>query len=62
MFQREPPKHIRRMLDIEQASSYMGIGKTLARQKLKEIKAERHIGRRVVYDKEIIDKYLDNLK
>lgn len=50
-----------RMLNIKSAAPYMGLGPTCARALLKQIGAEKHIGRRVVYDKQVIDAYLDNL-
>ena len=51
----------KRMLTIEEASPYIGLGLTKSRSLLKNIGAERHFGRRVVYDRKIIDFYLDSL-
>lgn len=50
-----------RMFDIEQASAYIGKGKTAARVWLKEIGARRSYGRMVRYDRTVIDKVLDQM-
>lgn len=51
-----------RMLSLRQSADYMGVGINTARKLGKEIGAIRHYGRRVVLDKNVIDKYLDNLE
>lgn len=51
----------KRLLNIDEACNYIGLGKTFARAYLKEIGAERRIGsRRVLFDKEVIDASIDN--
>ena len=56
------PNQEQRMLDIDSASIYINLGITATRKLLKSIGAERHIGRRVVFDKRIIDAYLDGME
>ena len=46
----------RRLMSIEQASIYIGLGKSSAQKYLKKIGAALKIGRRTLYDKVIIDK------
>lgn len=50
-----------RMLDVKQLANYMGIGTSNARIVGEEMGALKRIGRRVLYDKKIVDKYLDEL-
>ena len=50
----------KRMLSIEEAAFYIGMGRTKSRTWLKEIGAIRKIGSRVVCDRKIIDDALDN--
>ncbi len=50
-----------RMMPIDQAAAYIGQGITRTRQLLNDIGAKRSIGRRVVYDKHVIDTWLDSL-
>jgi len=49
-----------RMLSINEASVYLGIGRSTAIQFLQEIGAKRKIGKRSLYDKNVIDEYLNN--
>lgn len=51
----------KRLLNIDEACNYMGLGKTFARAYLKKIGAEKKIGsRRVLFDKTVIDAAIDN--
>lgn len=50
----------KRLLSTKEVQRYCGIGKNTARDWGREIGAERRIGRRVLYDKAIIDRALDN--
>lgn len=50
-----------RMLNEAEAAAYIGLGKNNARKVLTSIGARKSIGRRVIYDKKVIDKYLDDL-
>lgn len=49
-----------RMFSINEAAIYLGIGRSTAIQFLQEIGAKRKIGKRALYDKNIIDEYLNN--
>ena len=51
----------KRMLCIDDASAYIGMGKSRTREIMEELGAKRKIGRRVVYDKKVIDEWLDSL-
>ena len=51
----------KRMLNAEEASTYIGMGISRTRQLMSEVGAKRVLGRRVVYDKVIIDKWLDSM-
>ena len=51
----------KRMLSIEEASQYIGQGETKTRAYMEEIGAVRKIGRRVLFDKAVIDYALDQL-
>lgn len=51
----------KRMISAEEAAAYIGMGMSKTRQLLSEIGAKRNLGRRVVYDKVIIDKWLDSM-
>jgi hypothetical protein len=50
----------KRMLSIEECQSYIGLGKNSTRKLMKDIGAERKIGSRCLYDKHVIDNYLDS--
>lgn len=52
----------KRMLSIHEASTYLGIGRNTALKFLESIGAKQHIGRRVLYDKFVIDQYFDSQK
>lgn len=51
----------KRMLDINEVCSYTGQGRTRARQYMDEIGATRKFGKRVLFDKKIIDAALDRM-
>ena len=50
-----------RMIGVDQASFYIGHGRSKTMQIMETIGAKRRIGRRVVYDKVVIDRWLDSL-
>lgn len=49
----------KRLLNIKEVSSYIGVGQTQARQYMKEIGAIKRFGRRVLFDKTVIDAALN---
>lgn len=49
----------KRLLSVEEASGYLGLGKSAAKIYLEKIGAKRKIGRRVLYDKTVIDTALN---
>lgn len=51
----------KRLLNIEEVCAYTGMGKTKARKYMDEISATRHFGKKVVFDKTVIDGALDIL-
>ena len=51
----------KRMLSVEEAAFYIGMGRTKCREWLKQIGAIRKIGSRVVCDRKIIDAALDSM-
>ena len=52
----------KRMLSEKEARIYLGLGRTKTRELCKDIKAVMHIGARVLYDRSVIDSYLNNLQ
>lgn len=48
-----------RLLNIQEASAYLGIGVSTARKYMEEIGAVRRIRNRVLYDKKAIDRALE---
>lgn len=58
---REESMISKRMLQEPEMKLYVGLGRSKAREFCEEIGATVKIGRRVLYDKVIIDKYFDNL-
>lgn len=52
----------KRMLSEKEAQAYLGLGRTKTRELCKEINAVTHIGTRVLYDKVILDKFLDQIR
>ena len=51
----------KRMLSIEEACFYTGMGRTACRVWLDKIGATKKIGRRVICDREVIDRELDTM-
>lgn len=49
----------KRMLNIKEVCVYTGMGQTRARQYMDEIGATKQFGRRVLFDKTIIDSALN---
>jgi hypothetical protein len=49
----------KRLLDANEVCVYLSLGRNKGVEFAKSIGAEVHIGRRVLYDKNKIDKYLD---
>ena len=49
----------KRLLDTKEACNYTGLGPTKIREWGKEIGAIKHIGRRVLFDRVILDKFID---
>ena len=52
----------KRLLNIKEVCTYIGIGQTQARKTMQAIGAVRRFGRRILYDKIVIDTYLDNME
>ncbi len=52
---------MKRLLTEREAMDYLGVKRTKLREYAEEIKCIKHIGKRVLYDKTIIDKALDEL-
>lgn len=52
----------KRLLNVSEMMKYTGLGRTKALEWCKSIGALRHIGARALYDRQIIDKAIDNLK
>ena len=48
----------KRLISINEATVYLGIGRNSALKFLEDIGAKRQIGRRVLYDKNTIDEHL----
>lgn len=51
----------KRLLTEKEATAYVGQGTTKGRIWLKEIGSRRNFGRRVLYDKVVIDRKLDEM-
>ena len=51
----------KRMLGIDEAAEYIGMGKNHTRSWMDEIGATRKFGRRVLFDRRIIDAALDGM-
>lgn len=49
----------KRLLDVNEGCSYTSTGRNSFVKFARSIGAERRIGRRCLYDKEVIDRYLD---
>lgn len=52
---------VKRLLDVKEVCEYCGIGVCNAREWCKTIGAERRIGRRVLYDRLVIDAEIDKI-
>lgn len=52
----------KRLLNAKEICIYIGMGKNQARKYMDKIGATRRFGGRVLFDKNVIDKALDNLK
>ncbi|MDO4491893.1 MAG: DUF6462 family protein [Lachnospiraceae bacterium] len=50
-----------RLMDITQLCAYIGLGQVTARKFAADCGAVMKIGRRCLYDKVIIDKYIDGM-
>lgn len=51
-----------RMLDLNALTVYLSMGRSKAAEFGKECGAEKHIGRRCLYDRKIIDEALDKIE
>lgn len=49
----------KRLLNIKEVCSYIGVGQTQARKYMDEIGATKRFGRRALFDKTVIDKALN---
>lgn len=49
----------KRLLNIKEVCTYIGVGETQARAYMDEIGATKRFGRRVLFDKQIIDEALN---
>jgi len=49
----------KRLLDVSEVCYYLGLGRNRGVEFAKSIGAERKVGRRYLYDRRVIDKYLD---
>lgn len=58
---REESMISKRMLQEPEMKLYTGLGRNNAREFCKNIGAVVRIGRRVLYDKKVIDEYFDSL-
>ena len=50
----------KRLLNIKEVCTYTGIGQTQARKYMEEIGAVKRFGRRVLFDKNVIDQAISN--
>ncbi len=57
----KPDIEAARLLSLPAAAAYLGIGRNNARSFCEEIGAVRRIGSRVLFDKQAIDKALDDM-
>ena len=51
----------KRLLNRKEVCSYIGVGQTQARRYMEEIGATRRFGRRVLFDKNVIDNAISNM-
>ena len=54
-----PNAEFKRLFSINEAAVYLGIGRSTAISYLEQIGAKRKIGRRTLYDKQVIDSVLE---
>ena len=54
-----PNTELKRLISINEAVVYLGIGRSTAISYLEQIGAKRKIGRRTLYDKQVIDSVLE---
>lgn len=52
----------KRLLSIDEAAVYIGLGKTRTRETLETFGATVKIGKRVLFDKKVIDEALDGMR
>lgn len=52
----------KRLFSIDELAEYLSIGKTRAAHFGKDAGAQRNIGRRVLYDRKLIDKAIDAIE
>jgi len=50
----------KRFMTIQECADYLNIGISSTRKYMKEIGAEKRIGKRCLYDRNVIDRYFDN--
>lgn len=51
----------KRLLNIKEVCSYIGVGQTQARRYMEEIGATKRFGKRVLFDKKVIDSAISNM-
>lgn len=51
----------KRLLNIKEVCTYINVGQTQARRYMEEIGATRRFGRRVLFDKKVIDSAISNM-
>ena len=52
----------KRLLNLKEVCSYIGVGQTQARRYMDEIGATRKFGTRALFDKKVIDEALDGMR
>lgn len=55
-------KNISRLLTIKETSEYIRVGINNTRKLMDEIGATVHVGKRVLADRQIIDRYIDEAR
>jgi len=62
MYLRKPNNNANaRLLTLPDAADYTGMGRNSARKFFDEIGAVRHFGKRVLIDRSVVDKHLDEM-
>lgn len=59
--ERSTMSHGARLIDLPDLAEYLSLGKNKAAEFGKECGAEKHIGRRCLYDRKVIDEALDKI-